>query len=534
MPSKLGPDDYDLTIKFGGGLHTRAAEDDIADREAADGRNFTLDLERRELRPRAPFDLVGTAPNGAAIRGGGSLLKSDGAVKAFFQAGTAVYAWDGVDFSASPVLDTVSSSARLRAHFQSHAWPLDDKILITDLGLVEVVKEWDGTTWQDVGFLSNPSTAFGTFYAKYLHVADERALFANIRDPSDLFPHMIVGSARGDYQTLSVDDRPSSALSEQDPFFLLAPDLKSINGLVGAFGSEIVSTEHGQMFNLTGASAKDFAFADFYPGSAAVGAEAVAYIGNDVVYGRRGRMESVRDTDRFGDSEADDLTRKVADAVATYTGWTVVYNSRINRVYAFPTGVSEIWVFETAMRDEAEVSPWMRWSTTHEMAFQPTFVAAMLDPIDGLEYIFMGDTDGNVYRLEGAGTEGDGGTSNIATEFLTKLFSLPLGVKASDLAGYIKYRKDVENSFELVFEYAGESIYNQTITIDVPAAEGSNYFGGDVYYSGDFYYGSIAGRFARQPIWPSGEGNEFQVRVKCDSADAFAISEIGLRLRGAG
>jgi hypothetical protein len=43
----VGPTDFDLLIKFGGGLHTRAAEDDINEREAADGQNFTP-------RPRAP------------------------------------------------------------------------------------------------------------------------------------------------------------------------------------------------------------------------------------------------------------------------------------------------------------------------------------------------------------------------------------------------------------------------------------------------------------------------------------------------
>ena len=529
MPSNLGPDDYHIIMRFGGGLSTRPSEMDINEREAADGNNFLLDLENRELRRRPPFDLVATAPNAESINGGGSLLKSDGTVKAFIQAGDTVYDFDGESFQNSPVLDTVSSSAKLRAHYHSNAWTLDDKILITDLGLVEVVKEWDGTTWQDVSFLSNPSMSFGAFYAKYMHISNERAIFAHVRDAGATTRHMIVGSKRGDYTTLSVDDRPSSALNEEDPFFLLAPDLKPINGMVEAFGTIIISTEQGQLYNLSGASAKDFAFENFYPGSAAIGEESMTYVGNDIVYGRRGRLESVRDTDRFGDSEADDLSRLIADSVEGYTGWNTVFNSRLNRVYHFPENQSEVWVYQTAMRD-GQVSPWMRWVTEHPLAFQPTFVEALLDPSDGLEYVFMGDSSGNLYRMEGTGSNGDGGTDNIQVEFLSKMvqIDLPPDQEIFDIEGYIKYRKDQAFTVELIFEYAGISIYNQSITIEAPAASGGTYYAGDGYYGGEFYYSSISGRLSRQRFVVPGQSTEFQVRIKVNGANDFSISEIGL------
>lgn len=550
MVAKIGPTEANLLIKFGGGLHTRAAEDDIGDREAADGKNFLLDIERRELRPRAPFDLVATAPNGAAIRGGGSLLKSDGTVKAFIQAGNTVYLFDGTSFQASPVLATVNASAKLRAHFQSHAWPLTDEVLVTDLSLLEVVKKFTGSAMSNPTFKSSPSTNFGTFYAKYMRVSDERAVFAHVRDPSTTSRQMLVGSMRSDYTRISVSDRPSSSLNDEDPFFLLSPDLKPINGLVEAFGGLILSTEQGQVYNLTGGSAQDFALGDFYPGSAAVGDESTAYVGNDVVYGRRGRIESLRDTNRFGNSEADDLSSNIADVIGAYTGWTTVYNSRLNRVYLFPTGVSEVWVFDTAMRDawrplltslgqyasgqasQNAVSPWMRWTTAHALAFQPTFVAPMLDPTDGLEYIFMGDSSGHLYRMEGTGS-GDGGTTDISVEFLSKLFSVQLNAEAFDVEGYIKYRKDVAATVMLVFEYAGEAIFNETLTIDIPAINARSYYANGVYYNHASFFGTISGRFARQPIFVPGRGNEFQVRVKVAGAAEFAISEIGLRFKAA-
>lgn len=536
MVAKVGPSEYHMSIRFGGGLHTRASEDDIDPREAADGNNFLLDLENRELKRRPPFDLVGTAPNAAEIRGGGSLLKTDGTAAAFFQAGANVYQWDGSDFQASPVLDTVSATARLRGHWRSHVWPLSDKLLITDLELEEVIKEWDGSaTFADVAFLSGVSASFGTFFAKYLKIANERAIFGHVKDASATSRHMIVGSQRSDYTRISVSDRPSSSLSEEDPFFLLTPDLRPINGLTEAFGTFIISTEQGQIFALSGASAMDFAISDFYPGSGAAGEESLAYIGTDIVYGRPGRVESVRDTDRFGDSEADDLTRQIATTIKDYTGWQIVYNSRLNRVYMFPDGQSEVWVFQTAMLG-GEVSPFMRWTTSHDLAFQPTFAASMLDPDDGLEYVFMGDASGNVYRLEGTGESGDGGANAIETSFLTRVFEIdePPDQEIFDVQGFVKYRKDAAFSIELVFEWSGVNIFNETVTVTVPAADGGSYYGGSVYYGGDYYYGSISGRLSRQNFKVPGQGNAFQVRVKVTGNETFAISEISLRLRAAG
>src|SRR6185312_5699264 len=95
MVAIVKPQDLSVNLKFGGGLHTRASADEIDAREAADGQNFLLDLDNRELRNRPPFDLVGTLPNGAEVRGGGSLLKSDGSISTIFQGGGKVYNWDG-------------------------------------------------------------------------------------------------------------------------------------------------------------------------------------------------------------------------------------------------------------------------------------------------------------------------------------------------------------------------------------------------------------------------------------------------------
>lgn len=528
MVEKIDPKDLALTVKFGGGLHTRASEDEIDPREAAGGGNFLLDLENRELRPRLPFDLIGQMPNAAEIRGGGSLLKSDGTVSTLIQAGANVYEWDGL--TTFTKVGTVVSTAKLRGHWRSHNWTLDDKVLFTDLALVDVIKEWDGTTFQSTVFTDSGTVPFGTFYAKTLSVSNERAMFAHVRDPGVTTPHMIVGSMRGDYTKITVANRPSSSLSEADPFFLLSPDLKPINGLVEAFGATIISTEKGQLFNLTGESAKDFSFDDFFPGSAASGEEAVAYIGNDIIYGRQGRIESVRDTQNFGDSESDDLTRGVSDQVLSYTGWRIVFNSRLNRVYLFPDDISECWVFNTSMLG-GQVSKWMRWTTTHSLAFRPSFVMAMLDPADGLEYVFMGDDTGRFYRMEGTGA-GDGGQNDITVDWLTKLFSAPLDTELYELEGYIKYRKSTASTVQLTFEYAGKTAFDQPVTIEIPALSGIPYWGDDIYFGGDVYFGvTFENRLIRQTFDVAGQASDFQLRIAVEGNNNFRINEIGVRFK---
>jgi hypothetical protein len=686
MAGKVGPQDVDVVIKFGAGLHTRPPEDEIVDNEAADGYNFDLDVENSDLRPRAPFDLLGTVPNAASVLGGGSFRLADGTVKAFFQAGTKVYSWDGTSFSSAAPLDTVDSTAQLRGHWRSHSWELDGLLLISDLNLKEPVKQWDGTTWADVSFLSNPSTALGVaLCCKYISVVNERAIYANLKQDSTTYPHMIVGSTRSSHDIVSVSDRPSSAIGESDPFFMLSPDLRGINGFVEAFGTAILSTQYGKLFQLNGSSAQDFEFDEFFPGSYAAGDESVAYIGNNIIYGRQGRIESAIDTNRFGDSAADDITKGIGDRVKTYTGWTAVYNSRLNRVYLFPESTQEVWVFDNALTD-GKVSPWMRWTSAHALGFLPTFVMSMLDPTDGLEYVFMGDENGNVYRLEGTGTTGDGGSAScpiasslgtaignmtgggnlaaafestvsqaaaacaskssstnayvgqtlataaaiakvrvrgsndagyvsaanptvtitlygkqgtapsngtdgtslgstsftdtanessartitssdtttawdhvwvyvahdgaaatsavaeleifakiageaITTQWVSKLFSLPLNALGNRTMGYVKYRKNdaVDASIDLL--YAGEAVYEDGVTVSLPAAIANAYYNGNYYYNNSEPYGAAGiDRLVRQRIEiPGGDTNEFQVRVQVESANTFDINEIGLR-----
>lgn len=534
MPSRVGPQDVPIVIKFGGGIHSRPSEDEIHEQECVEGRNFILDLEDTGFRNRPPFDLIGTVGNAAEIRGLVTHLKTDGTATALVQAGDTVYEWDGATTFTSR--GTVPATAQLRGRLE-HNFQLDDKVIITDLNSVEEILEWDGTTLAKTAMLDSGGTAFGDFRAKYCFVSNERVFYANIVDASSTpitLPHLIVGAKRGEFETISVNDRPSSALSEGDPFFLIQPDFHPINGMVESFGKAVTSSLRGSAFKLTGASAKDFAFEELYPRSGATGDEAVAYVGNDILIGRQGRIESLSGVEQFGDVENDDLTVGISDSIDTYNDWVLTYNSRTQKIYCYPDSKSEIWVLHKSLVGSG-VSPWSRYVTDHAMAFDPTAIMNMLDPSDGLEYVFFGDASGNFYRMEGTGS-GDGGTTDVDVERLSKLYAFPEGAQAYNIEGYISYRASLTaRSVRLRFEFSGESVFDSQITVNLPATtQGQVTYGGGFYYSGGKYYGAtFSGRLTRQKFGVAGKSNSFQVRATVSESTDFDIKEIGLKLTAA-
>lgn len=509
-------DDNTLTLRFGGGIHTSASEDEINDREAADGQNFALELENRFLRNRAPFDLLGTAPNAGSIRGLINLLKSDGSTAMAVQAGNTVYSWDGTNFSS---IGTVSVASRLRGRLE-HNFQIDEKVLITDLSLIEPVLQWDGATFEAL-----PTNLGSSFKSRYCVVENERAMFANVESNATATPHLLVASKRSDASVISVSDRPSSSLGLDDPFFIPISDLRAINGLELAFGKIVMSTQKGSIFELLGSDATDFSLVPLYPRSAASGEEALRYIGNDMMYAPAGRIESLIATEKFGDVQSDDLSIPISDSINGFDDWTIVYNQRNQRVYLFAKDVSEAWVYFKDLA-KLEVSPWGRWKTTHASSFQPTAIMNMLDPVDGLEYVYFGDGVGNFYRMEGSGST-DGGTAAIRTNWLSKLFSAPGDADVYDIEGWIAYRKNVAATVTLTFEFAGHEVYDAPITITIPAIANRPVFRNGLYFRDENYFRVAFGqRLSRQPVPVDGSSSSFQVRVV--SEDAIQILEIGL------
>lgn len=517
-------DKFPLSLRFGGGQHSSRTADEIDARECTEGKNYDLDLENTAFKVRPPFDLIGTVPNAAEIRGGITLKKTDGTTSTLFQAGNTVYEWDGDTTFTSKA--TVNASSKLRGRID-HGWALDDKVFITDLNLQDVVMEWDGTTLSDM-----TENLTGDFKAKYCYIANERVYFANVESNSVATPHMLVGSTISDNETLSTANVPSSALGVGDPFYMLMPDLKPINGYVGAFGQSIISTEGGSIYKLTGTSAKDFAIQSLYADSSASGSESLIYTGNDVVYGRPGVIESISATDKFGDVENNDMSRWISDAVRTYTGWTNVYNRRTKRAYFFPTSQSEVWAFNQAIL-EKNISPWAKWTTTHASAFQPTFVMNMFDPADNLEYIFFGDSSGNVYRLEGTGSSGDAGSAEIIADRKSALISMPENMIAHSIDAYLKYLKQLSAvTVTVTYHWQGEEVHDVEKTLTMDSADSFPVYGDDdnyYYNDGETWYGvSGLDKIYRQRLAPEGSGQDLQITLSVTGSVDFEILEHGI------
>ena len=528
MTKKIRDEDAGV-LRFGGGINSRATEDQINDVECTEGQNFILDPGNSEFRPRAPFDLIATAPNAAEIRGFVTLQKTDGTVTMLVQAGNTVYRFDGVSSFVS--VGTVASTSRLRGTKEAF-WALDDVVLVTDLNLAVDIMSWNGTALTPVDFLqSNGSDLFGNFRAKYCIVDNERAFFANIEENSNEFPHLLVASERSNYLVISASDRPSSSLGDADPWFLPTPQLKPINGLASLYGSLVISQEKGAFEILSGDSSKNYKLDPLHSGSGAAGDESVVSITNDIIYGTLGKIESVSSTDKYGNVEIDDISFKIKDDIEGYDSWTLVYNPSVNRVYCFPDDVGQCWVLHTDFIG-SELSPWSKWVTIHALDFQPTAVMLCRDPTNGLEYVYMGDASGNVYRMEGTGEDGDGGTSNILSYRLSKLFSAPLDTKAFHIEGYLKHRKRLENTAELTFQFAGEHVHDvdQTIALSQSDTLNVSVYGGSAYYGGLFYYGaSQVSRIVRREFATPGQSNEFQIYLGIQGVNDFSLIELGFR-----
>lgn len=519
-----------VVLKFGAGLNSRASESSIADTEAADGQNFDLDIESTLFSRRKPFDLVATATNGEEINGFAQLIKVDDTRSTLVQAGTTVYEWDGA--SGFTVVGTVASGTKIRG-YRDQNFTLTDEVIITDLNERHPVMKWDGTTFQQIAH-----NLGGSFFARYCQIVNERALFANVRSGTSL-PHVVVGSARGDFEILSISDRPSSALSEEDPYFLPMQDLRYINGLAVAFGVTAVSTRNGRIFKITGDSAKDFTVDVLYADSAASGDEAVTFIGNDVAYGRIGRIETLFAAEALGDVETDDLSKEIANLTEDVSDWLLAFSSRRQRVYCWDRERSQIFVFHKAFvderiraviqrRDPAPISPWSLWETDHPSAFQTQVCMPLLDPGTGLEEMFFGGPNGEIFKFDGGGGQ-DGGTTDLTASRTSRVFQAPFAGPMYSVNGVIRYRKIFPATVTLTLVIGGVVLEDQAITITLPSATGLPVYAGGLFYNDDQYYSApFKGRFSNQVFGFPGRGNEFQLKVDVTGSTDFFIEEVAL------
>lgn len=536
-----GPDanKFRFAWRFGGGLSSTRDPLEIDLREDADGKNYDLKLDRDSFRPRQAFDLLGTAPNGGAIRGLVEFEDSQGVVSNLVQAGGIIYSIDA-NHSFTQV-GTCNPNARLRGGRHSTSL-VDDIVLISDLGGVENVLSWDGTT------LSEFTTDLANFKAKYIVVVDERAHYANVSAAGTAYPHVMLISGRfsaigtTELGTVTTSNRPASGLNAGDPVFIPTPDLRPINGLLSAFGLVLMATEGGQIWKLTGSNATDYAIKDLHRGVFVTGDEAILNTGNDVIFGRHGKIDTLLGVEAFGDVQTDDVSRWISEEIRAVTGWAYsAFNPRTEYAYFWADGGNEVWAFHRPIyqrpsrnilgQDVKGVSPWAKWTTDFgNDDFRPTAVQLMRRVADGLDMVYFGDSSGRLFNLEGSG-QMDGGSADIAVDRLSGLIQLPFA-EVANVRGRVKYRKRHPATLTLTAQYGGTTIKDESITVALPAIEDLPIYGGGFYYNNDAYYGAeFAGRISLRPFQIPGASSLFQIKAAI-TGDEFDIPEIEIEFEG--
>lgn len=500
---------------FSGGINE---QDDtlVQPQECTDGYNF--ELGNSHLRPREPFDLLGTASNAASLNGFIQLIKADNSETTLVQAGDTVYLWDGAASFTSK--GTVHASSKLRGV----TWSLGGYTVITDIAKLTIVKKWDGTS------LTTLTTGLGaTLFAKYGIVYKGRVWLLNVTSGTAT-PHLMVASAFENPESYDTTNRAQASgfSTGNEAFYMVTPDLLPINGVAVFFNTLIVSTEGGRLYRLNGSDSMDFEWVPFYSGSSAIGNETMAAIGNDVVYMRNGGViESLRSTQDFGDVKTDDLSRWIENTVAALTGCTTVYDQERQKVYFF-AGSNKLLVLFKALLG-TELSPWSVYKTDHSSSFDATSAIYMRRPGASPYFVYWGDSMGRLYQMDGAST-GDPSDTAINTYRRSRYLD-EFNTELNRMRGRVEYKRISDVDLLMDFEWADDYATNRcTVPLEgPPAGDAAGYFGGTSYFGGSFYFNSgffYAERVSTKGFAPVGRGPGFHLMLTVQSLQSFDILKI--------
>lgn len=523
-----------MHVYFPGGLNESQAPD-LAE-AAAGSYNFELASDSYKLFPRGAFDLKGTATNAADVRGLLQLVKRDATQTTLVQAGGVVYTWNGAStFSSAGVCN---GSSQLR----DVTWSLSDYLVITDLQKLTVVKKWDGTTF------STLSTGLGTdLYAKYGVVHHGRMWLFNVTTSSDT-PHLMVASAFENPQSYDTTQRAESGVfgTGLEAFYMLSPDLRPINGVAKTVaGDLIISSLEGSLFILKGTNASDYRWDNFYPGSQAVGTESLAATGNDVFYMRKGgNIESVAATQKYGDVEADDLSRWISDTVANLTASITVYDQKNQKVFFFVAG--KVLVFFKDIfyggalagpsGEKKKLSPWSVYRTSHASGFSTNAAKFMNIPGSTDTSVYFGGSAGQIFDMNGVGDDGDGGTSDIQVIRKTRFIDEKDGLNFMRhvTRGKVHYQRLNAIGFNIELDWGDE--YNTStasITLKGQPASGTGaFYMGTVYYGGAYYYNegfSFAEKRSHQTFSMVGRGSGCVMTCSTLDSVEFEVHNVELQ-----
>lgn len=518
------------TLRFGGGLNQLDHESDaVSVEECIEGENFLLNPMSRDYEPRPAFDLKGTATNGGVVRGIMQLVKRDNSETTLVQADEAVYEWDGAS-SFTPKTPTSTTPVTTSSQLRGTYWSLDELLVITDLTKASPVWQWDGSTMTE---MTHAITGVSKLYAKYSIVFQGRVWLFNITTDSDDNPHMILASEFENYDNFDNAVTPAATtITYSDPFFLLTPDLKGINGVATFFNTILISTDRGELFRLTGTDARDYAVTNFYAGSASTGLESMVNIGNDITFIRAGgRIERVGATEQFGDAASDDLSTRIPDEVADLEGAISIYDQRNERVCFFASN-KVLMLDKFTMETRPELSPWMKWTTQMTSNLDVEAAVYLRRPGTTNYSVYFGGPSGQIYDLNGSGTA-DGGSTLIKVFRKTPLIS-ELGTVDDFIQGRITYQRITPVNFTVLFEWTDE--YTDTISViplkDEFTSIGTYFWGSDTkpsYFGQDNYWnqaGVIEDRISTIGFSTPGKGPSFFLITTVNTDKRWLVHKI--------
>lgn len=509
-------------LRFGGGLN-QLSDELVNASECIEGENFLLSPDSQEFRPRPPFDLKGTATNAGSVGGIMQLVKRDNTETTLVKAGTLVYTWNGAS-TFTPVA-TVATNAL----FRGTTWSLDDILAITDINKVEVVKQWNGTSFAT---MTHAIPGVTNLYAKYGLVHQGRLWLFNIKTDSTDLPHVFIASEFENYDAFDTTKTPTSTtLTAGVAFFLTTPDLKGINGVASFFDTILISTQEGKLFRVTGTDATDYEVKEFYPGSSAAGDELMVNTGNDVMFVRRGgKVEKLLATQNYGDTAADDVSKQIpTESLSLQTGITV-YDQARQRVCFFANNA--ILVLDKYIAETRETSPWMKWTTQMTTNLDTDAVTYLKRPGTQNYAVYFGGPQGQIYDMNGSGT-GDGNSVLILSYRKTKLISELLSVD-DNVMGRISYRRKGECTLQLNWEWTDE--YSETTNLiplkDQITLAGTNFFNSQLsptYWGGDSYWntgGIQVPRMSTKGFSAIGKSPSFFLTLSLNTAVDFDIIKL--------
>ena len=505
---------------FAGGLNENQNPNIL---EAQAGYNFELGFSQTKYIPRAPFDLRGTATNALSINGLMQLVKRNNTETTLVCADTVVYLWNGTTFTS---VGTVTSGSQPRDTY----WSLGDYLVITDLRKTTVVKQWDGTTF------STLTTGLGAtnLFAKYGIVHRGRVWLFNVTTTTDT-PHLMVASAFETPTSYDVAKRAKDATftTGNEAFYMLTPDLKPINGVAVFHNQLIVSTEDGRLFVLTGSDSRDYAWADLYAGSAAVGTESFANIGNDVLYMRKGgNIESLQATQTYGDVRSDDVSRWIKRTVMNLTGAIIAYDQSNQKVFFFVGGGKVLVLFKDLLGNQ--LSPWSVYQTKHPSNFTTSAAKYMRLPGTSTYTVLFGDASGRIFDINGSG-QGDASAYTIVTLRELRLVDVidNLDYRKKILNGRVTYRRVGDCDLTLFFDWPDEyNLSDSTIRLKgPPPGDLGAYYSGSSYYNAVAFYNqgsSFANKISSRGFSPTGRSYGVTMGMQLDTSVKFQIDYIDL------